>query len=69
MLSPEEREAMRSEAADLRRREMLRSARRAARDVVRADTLLAFLNQASALLRPRASRPHPRRGAGTRYLL
>jgi len=60
---------MLSEAADLRRREILRAARASARGVVKAGQLLAFLTDASALLRGRASRPRPRPGTGDRFLL
>ena len=69
MLSREERDAMRSEAADVRRREVMRAARESARNAVKADTLLAFLNDACALLRGRASCPRPRPGTGSCYLL
>ena len=69
MLSPEERDAMILEAADARRREVLRAARAAARAAVKPSELLAFLDGASALLRGRASRPRPRRGTGDRFLL
>jgi len=69
MLSPEERDAMICEAADLRRREILRAARASARGAVKTGQLLAFLNGASALLRGRAWRPRPRPGTGDRFLL
>lgn len=69
MLSPEERDAMRSEAADLDRREVMRAARRSARSAVSPEGLLTFLSEAFALLGGRASLPRPQPGTGTRYLL
>ena len=69
MLSPEERDAMICEAADVRRREILRAARVSARGAVKTGQLLAFLSDASALLRGRASRPRPRPGTGNRFVL
>jgi len=57
------------EAADARRRDVLRSARAAARGAVRPSELLAFLDGATALLGGRAARPRPRKGAGTRFVL
>jgi hypothetical protein len=60
---------MRWEAADPKRRDVLRAARRSARGAVTTDGLLAFLSGASDLLGGRASRPRPRPGTGRRYLL
>jgi len=60
---------MRSEAADLRRREVLRAARRSSREIVKPESLLAFLSEASTLLEDRATRPRPRPGTGSRFLL
>ncbi|MBZ5588786.1 MAG: hypothetical protein LAO05_09485 [Acidobacteriia bacterium] len=60
---------MRSEAADLHRREVLRAARRSARSAVKPERLLAFLSETSALLGGRASLPRPQPGTGDHYLL
>jgi len=57
------------EAADVRRREILRAARVSARGSVKTGQLLAFLSDASALLHDRASRPRPRPGTGNRFVL
>lgn len=60
---------MLAEAADPRRREVLRAARAASRGAVTPAALLAFLTGASTLLASRSARPRPRPGTGHRYLL
>ena len=60
---------MLEEAADPRRREVLATARAAARGAVTPAELLAFLTGASTLLGGLSALPRPRPGTGHRYLL
>ena len=69
MLSPDERAGLLAEASDPRRREVLASARAAARRAVTPAEVLAFLSEASTLLAPLSVLPRPRPGTGHRFLL
>lgn len=69
MLSPDERAGMIAEAADPRRREVLATARAAARVAVTPVALLTFLTGASALMASLSALPRPRPGTGRRFLL
>lgn len=69
MLSAEERAALLEEAADPRRREVLRAARARAARVLERGGALAFLQSACDLFAPRAAAIRRRPRAGGQYRL